>query len=486
MSEEEEDEEEEETEEGEEGLQTTDGTDGKVEALFSQIHPQLCAGLFSLLEEIVELSADSATGTVGSYWGGRNALLVIEVVDGLCGVLCSLIDSSHPCQCPMSALMSCCEGVVNILSTAAHGSHVAPVIGVATAIVRQASDSSGAPAEALSRLPFLCLRRTHQILHQSSLYLQCKDGEGEGDGVGDGVGVGGDSCGGGSCDLLIVLESLRLVRQCCIACPEVLSETGRYNLDPASEGAGNLFFECFSCLLQSPRVLRNGALVRMMNTALSCFSDEGARCKGRKTGPTRTVLTRASYLSSFMHYLGPLLRTLLSSGLFEEQERVLRSSSGYIENLLNLYLNNRSSTAVTDGVDVYFTGMVERVCCEISLQIDAVSASSSNSSGSSISGSTFNTVLHIPAISANIILLSARQYLRVVLLTLSACVGDSKQSAVTRQRYMELCLTYRAGRITAQALESADATADTARRGEILRSVPESVCKLVIWPSGEF
>jgi hypothetical protein len=458
-----------EEEEEEEEPQATDGSDGKVEALFSQIHPQLCAGLFSLLEEVLDLSADSA-GSSGGYWAGRNALLVVEVVDGLCGVLCSLIDSSHPCQCPTSTLHRCCERVVSILSTAPHGSHVAQVVAVATAIVRQSSDCSGAPTEDLYRLPFLCLRRSLQILHQSSLYLQDRDGDRDGDGSGE------DSQGEGSCDLLIVLESLRLVRQCCVAHPEVLSETGRFNSDPASEGAGNLFFECFSCLLKSPRVIRNGALVRMMNTALSCFSDDGGRYKGRKAGAVRTVLTRTNYLPSFMRHLGPLLCTLLSLGLFDEQERALRTFSGYIENLLNLYRTNRGTAAVSNGVDGNFSGMLEHVCGQISQQVDAVSSSNS----------TFNTVLRIPAISSNIVMVSASAYLKVVYLTLTACVQDTKQAASTRQSYMELCLLYRVGRITAQAIQTADASADVERRGEILRSVPESVCKLVIWPLGEF
>lgn len=449
----------------------SEGNDGKVEALFSQIHPQLCAGLFSLLEEVIELSGDSAGGPGGSYWAGRNAPLVVEVVDGLCGVLCSLIDSSHPCQCPTSTLHSCCERAVSILSTAPHGSHVAQVIAVATAIVRQSSDCSGAPTEDLHRLPFLCLRRSLQILHQSSLYLQDRNTDGDG---------GGDDCqeGSDSCDLLIVLESLRLVRQCCVAHPEVLSETGRFNLDPLPEGAGNLFFECFSCLVKSPRVLRNGALVRMMNTALSCFNDEGGRYRGRKAGAARTVLTRTNYLPSFMLHLGSLLCTLLSLGLFEEQDRALRTFSGYIENLLNLYRTNRGSTAISNGIDGNFSGMLEHVCGQISLQIDAVSSMSSSN--------TFNTVLCIPSIGANIVMVSASQYLRVVYLTLIACIQDSKQATSTRQSYMELCQLYRAGRVTAQALQVADASADVERRGEILRSVPESVCKLVIWPLGEF
>jgi hypothetical protein len=100
--------------------------------------------------------------------------------------------------------------------------------------------------------------------------------------------------------------------------------------------------------------------------------------------------------------------------------------------------------------------------------------------------STFNTVLRTPAISSNIVMVSASAYLKVVYLTLTACVQDTKQAASTRQSYMELCLLYRVGRITAQALQTADASADVERRGEILRLVPESVCKLVIWPSGEF
>jgi hypothetical protein len=436
-----------------------------VEALFSQIHPQLCAGLFSLLDEVLDLSGDSAGGS-GGYWAGRNALLVVEVVDGLCGVLCSLIDSSHPCQCPTSTLHSCCARVFSILSTAPHGSHVAQVIAVATAIVRQSSDCSGAPTDDLYRLPFLCLRRSLQILHQSSLYLQDRDGDGDGE----------DCQGEDSCDLLIVLESLRLVRQCCVAHPEVLSETGRFNLDPASEGAGNLFFECFSCLLKSPRVLRNGALVRMMNTALSCFSDEGGRYKGRKAGAVRTILTRTNYLPSFMSHLGPLLCTLLSLGLFDEQERALRSLSGYVENLLNLYRTNRGASAVSNGVDGNFSGMLEHVCGQISQQVDAASSSSR----------TFNTVLRIPAISTDIVMVTASVYLKAVYLTLTACVQDTKQAASTRQRYMELCLIYRGGRITAQAILTADASADVERKGEILRCVPESACKLVIWPVGEF
>ena len=486
---EEEEEEEEEDEDTPDSFQSA--SDQSMEELFAQIYPQLCGGLLSLLESSVKMGA---TPFRASFWSDKNSVLLSEVVAGVCGTLCSLIDSPSPCRCPLSVLSVCAEQVGCILSIPPVTRHVSSITSVATAIVRQCSDHSEAPVESLSRLPFLCLKRTHHI-------LQCQSTTSHSPNEENAMYVMDDD---DVCDFEAVLETFRLVRQCCLASPAVLAGTGRLNSDPPSDGAGNLFFECFYLLLQNKKVPRNGAMSRIMNTVLHSFCDVTNISLGMgRTGRTmhqeqeHTILVRTNYHCSFLRYLGPMIATLFFSGLFGE-ERVLRPYAGYLESFLILYRGNCGFTECDGNLTV----LLQQVCGQVVSQITAAAGAATRGEGAvcggdsgsgSGSGSEECIVLHLPCVSQQVILMSASQYMCVVFETLLSCIlhgnrsadaergsdrGRGKAVCTARLGYLEVCSLYRTGRNTAQQLDRC-----TGPKEDMLRKVQVSTRKLVRWPS---
>ena len=484
-----EDEEEEEEEEEEENASDTSqsASDQSMEVLFAQIYPQLCGGLLSLLESSVAMGA---TPFGESFWSDKNSVLLSEVVAGVCGTLCSLIDSPSPCRCPLSVLSVCAEQVGCILSVPPVTPHVSSITSVATAIVRQCSDHSEAPIELLSRLPFLCLKRTHHILQCQSASLHCQNEENSTCVIDD------DDV----CDFEAVLETFRLVRQCCLAFPAVLAGTGYLNSDPPSDGAGNLFFECFYLLLQNKKVPRNGAVSRIMNTVLHSFCDVTKMSVGIGIGRTertiqqeheRTILVRTNYHCSFLKYLRPMIATLFFSGLFGD-ERVLRPFAGYLETFLILYRGNCGFTEC----DGNLTALLQQVCSKVVTQITAAAAVVQDVvcvEDRLGLGSEERIVLHVPCVSPQVIVMSATQYMCVVFETLLSCFlhgnaiadaerggerGRGRAVCTARLGYLEVCSLYRTGRHTAQQLDCC-----VGLQEDMLRKVQVSTCKLVRWPS---
>ena len=529
------DEEEEEEEEEEEGNETKEmenqelkSSNASLSALTSQLHPQLCGGILALLEGISNMwltssleldrnfagegrKADGGAGIITgagaggvSLWRGKNATLLEMVTDGACSALCTLIDSSYPCKCPMDALCFTAERTVYILTTAPLLYRAAPVITVATAIVRQLSECSQAPLALLSRLPSLCLRRsletlralssvlpsasssnfpsqTHTHLHPLSLTSTAEERN-----------CSEKDCSG---NLQTVLESLRLVRQCCLLCPSLLSLVSDNGLDPSSESAGNLFFECLSCLLNNRIALLDGPLTRMMNTVLTCLSGHFNTHKARhgeqfnSTGMcTRSVLTHNNYHNFFTVYVGDIIGTLLFNGLFGEDESNIRIFSSYFESIFilcsqyenknengseNVYSNNTSECRSQ------FTSKLELICGKIATSLSEEPARMGLDS-------THSAVFFLPSLSHKAHVLTVRQYMRVVFETLKIHSQTPSKSILVKQSYTELCIVYRFGRCLCQSGRTSSVEgqwhgSSNSGDGVDVEVVPVTNSKLIVW-----
>ena len=455
------------------------------------------------------------TGVGGvSHWRLKNSLLLDKVTEGACSALCTLIDSSYPCKCPVEALCFTAERTVYILTTAPMHYKAAPVITVATAIVRQLSECSQAPVALLSRLPFLCLQRSLQILqalstvlpftstshspflthpqqhlhpHPPSLSLTPTP-------------LSDDHSG----DLQTVLESLRLVRQCCLLCPSLLSLVSDNTFNHSSESAGHLFFECLSCLLNNRIALLDGPLTRMMNTVLTCLSSYFNTPTSRhgEQSNTRTVLTHSNYYNFFTVYAGDTIGTLLFNGLFGEDESSLRIFSTYFETIFiicskhknkneNENINENEDSNSRSEYSSQFSSKLELICGNIAKSISEEHVRTGLDSSHS-------AVFYLPSLSPEAHVLTVGQYMQVVLQTLllhslSAFPLKAK-SLLLKQCYTELCVTYRFGRNICQSSKSKIACDGGEWQGSSSRSssnsssssgnvhlVPVTNSKLIVW-----
>ena len=551
------DEEEEEEEEGdremkEEENQELKSSNATLSALTSQLHPQLCGGILALLEGISNMWQQSSqeqdrdvtggggggagagrvagievgTGTgIGgwtgagagagmgcvSHWRGKNITLLEMVTEGASSALCALIDSSYPCKCPMDALCFTAERTVYILTTAPLLYRAAPVITVATAIVRQLSECSEAPLALLSRLPFLCLKRSLQILQSlSSLSpshphtlahthpyqhphplshtpLSEDRNNSEKDYSGD---------------LQTVLESLRLVRQCCLLCPSLLSLVPGQGFEPSPGSAGNLFFECLSCLLNNRIALLDGPLTRMMNTVLTCFSSPFNAHKARQGTAfnntrmcTRTVLTHSNYLNFFTVYVGDIIGTLLFNGLFGEDEGNIRIFSSYFETVFILCsqhenkMENGNQNEIQNSTNSsenrsHFLSKLELICGNIATNLTDEHVHPGHESA-------YSAVFFLPSLSHTAHVLTVKQYMRVVYETLKLHTQNPSKTVLVKQSYTELCATYRFGRIIYQSSRTACAAGEGQGQGGGSSSssssssggdvVPVTNTKVIVW-----
>ena len=565
LDDDEEEEEEEEEEEmnsemkGEEN-QEFKSSNATLSALTSQLHPQLCGGILALLEGISHMWLQSAqeqdrdvtgggeggigigTGRVAgievgtgagigggggagtwagvgtgagagvgcvSHWRGKNITLLEMVTEGACSALCALIDSSYPCKCPIDALCFTAERTVYILATAPLLYRAAPAITIATAIVRQLSECSDAPLALLSRLPFLCLKRSLQILQSlSSLSpshththahthtythphplshtpLSEDRNNSEKDYSGN---------------LQTVLESLRLVRQCCLLCPSLLLVPGQ-GFEPSPESAGNLFFECLSCLLNNRIALLDGPLTRMMNTVLTCLSSPFNTHKARQgaaftnTGMfTRTVLTHSNYLNFFTVYIGDIIGTLLFNGLFGEDECNIRIFSSYFETVFILcsqhenIIEERNQNEIQNSTNSsenrsQFLSKLELICGKIATNLTDEHVHPGHDS-------TYSAVFFLPSLSHTAHVLTVKQYMRVVYETLKLRTQNPSKTILVKQSYTELCVTYRFGRTLyqssrtacaagqGQGSSSSSSSSSSSDGGDV---VPVTHSKLIVW-----
>ena len=545
------DDEEEEEEEDDNETKELKSSNTTLSALTSQLHPQLCGGIVALLEEIsnlwvqcsqeldrdltrggvrgldgggssvtgtgvgggtgggVDVGTELGTGVGGvSHWRGKNSLLLDKVTEGACSALCTLLDSSYPCKCPVEALCFTAERTVYILTTAPMHYKAAPVITVATAIVRQLSECSQAPLALLSRLPFLCLKRSLQILQALSTVLPFSS-------ISHSPSIKhphpyppslsfpppSDDYSG---DLQTVLESLRLVRQCCLLCPSLLSLVYHNTLNPSSESAGNLFFECLSCLLNNRIALLDGPLTRMMNTVLTCLSSYFNTPTSRhgEQSNTRTALTHSNYHNFFTVYAGDIIGTLLFNGLFGEDESGMRLFSTYFETIfiicskheseseneninINEYSNNRSVCSSQ------FSSKLELICGNIAKSLSEEHVRTGLDS-------THSAVFYLPSLSPEAHILTVGQYMQVVLQTLllhSLSASPLKaKSLLLKQSYTELCVTYRFGRNVCQSSKRKIACGEGQWQGSSSSSssngssssghvhlVPVTNSKLIVW-----
>ena len=469
------DEDEEEEGDEEEVDETMDG-DATKTAIFAGILPQLCGGLFTLLESIVSLSMDSeqharhaqhtpqtTPQTSPSHRNthtSRNSLLLSEVITGVCSALVSLIDSPYPCHCPSSSLHASAERISYLLSRTPLTCQISPLINIATAVIRQCSDSADAPVQLLSLLPHICLKRSILILRTLSTPPQPAYP------IEDPGRLGPNSLPnlGPEAGLETVLETLRLVRQCCIAHPAVLSVPSSV---PGEEVvlSGGLFFECFGLLLKTPGVLYNGALLRMMNTALSAFCKGAFRSKSHSfSHSASSPLVLSGFIGSYTQHLGGLIGTLLYTGLFGDDERAARPFAGYLETLILLYREN------VHYVDLNLGVLLGELCSAIGLKI-----SCDGGLGGIAGVGSVGFVFVLPFVDPEPLILTDLEFMRVVYDTLKHC-AESPQSVLIRQSFLDLCTICRLGRVAALALKSVGSE----KQQEDVYRKATSNCKLIV------
>ena len=257
-----EEDEEEEKDEEEEGEGAAVPVDAAASAssssmMYAQFVPPLCAGLFAMLQLLVQYDVaieallvaqqqqtrqqqqQQTQGVAEPYLldlealqeasdGDETELTLLAAVTGrLSATLCDVIDASAPHRCPLPTLQQASDGVDAMLRTMPLAlGHAAPhVLSVATALVRQGSDyypCDAATQAALPLLPALALARAAQLTARA-----------------DFVATG--------CYADTVLEALRTFRQACLACPAALA---------AGVGVGEALFQTCGQLLRHRSALQ--------------------------------------------------------------------------------------------------------------------------------------------------------------------------------------------------------------------------------------
>ena len=226
---EDEDEEEDEEEEEKDSKEENNDSYRNNAAIFTLILPQLCTGLFVLLESITVLNTkieieklnssninenSENSNMISNNHNNKNGIkngnknekidaILKDVLTGLCSTLCSLIDTPVPNNFPFLSHFQSCEKLLNLLENIPiiKNISISSYITVATSLIRQCGDHQNAPQALLSKLPHLCLYKSYEILQKNQF----------------------DPCGANFVDFDNILESFRLIRQCCISCPTILS-----------------------------------------------------------------------------------------------------------------------------------------------------------------------------------------------------------------------------------------------------------------------
>ena len=261
--EEDEEEEKDEEEEGEGAAVPVDAaaSTSSSSMMYAQFVPPLCAGLFAMLQLLVQYDVaieallvaqqqqtrqqqqqqqqQQTQGVAEPYLldlealqeasdGDETELTLLAAVTGrLSATLCDVIDASAPHRCPLPTLQQASHGVDAMLRTMPLAlGHAAPhVLSVATALVRQGSDyypCDAATQAALPLLPALAIARAAQLTARA-----------------DFVATG--------CYADTVLEALRTFRQACLACPAALA---------AGVGVGEALFQTCGQLLRHRSALQ--------------------------------------------------------------------------------------------------------------------------------------------------------------------------------------------------------------------------------------
>ena len=407
-------------------------------AIFSLILPQLCSGLFNLLETITFLNTtiemekekinymkyihiqemhssksknnNNDNNNVNDITNNNDFnmkestmnnnkinLLLTEVLTGLCSTLCSLIDTPTPCSCPLFSLLQSCEKLIMILCNIPIILHIniSSYIRIATALIRQCADNCNAPQALLSNLPHICILKSLQILEKNSFFLfKSKSHVRE----------------KSSENYENVLESFRLIRQCCVICPSLLSISISLPLSlPLSipilnnnsmkkseneiiqiHPPGKLFFSCFLFLLKSPPVFQNGALMRMMNTVLASFLIDSSKIKNSgssyltssspssfpsssfpsssaaASSSSSTTLFMTGYHIEYEKNIKELLSIIFYYGFFNKDQIHLRTLAGLADILVLLYRENYMKK--THNI-FNLSSSLKGLCCEIGLEM---------------------------------------------------------------------------------------------------------------------
>ena len=504
----EEDEDDSEGDEEENSKNNDNDTDRNNAEIFTLILPQLCAGLFALLESITTFNINKEIeknknsnihenigneilirSNQGIKKGNKNEKideLLKDVLTGLCSTLCTLIDTPVPINFSLQSYYHSCEKLIILLDKIPiiKNISISCYITVATSLIRQCDNNLNSPQALLSTLPHLCLYKSSQILQKNQF----------------------DPFGAEIVDYENVLESFRLIRQCCISCPTILSIpitiSMKENENEISKiyQSGELFFECFFFLLKNPNVYQNGCLVRMMCTVLNSFTIGSSKMKYSSSSiisfPSSTststssssVLMISGYYEEFKKKIEELLKILLNFGFFNKCEKHLRLYGGFFDIFILLY---KECSLIEMNQNVPLSLILEKLCQKIGFEEDKCIQNENikNEKNNRLneinkivgSGSEGNSILlFVPSVDPRPQILTALQFMRIVYFNLKYYTESNViKASIIKECYLELCNMCRSGILAAKSLNEAKTEN---QREEIISKIKINY-KLIIFPT---
>jgi hypothetical protein len=133
-------------------------------SIFLQIIPQLCSGLFSLLETLCSIDIvmlqQAQQQQQHKKQLNRNTSILNKGIQNLTSTLCHLLDSPPPFICPLTTLLNGSQIITNLLSNPLI--NTANIITISISLVRCTSDSN--EIIQLSSLPHRCLLKANYLL----------------------------------------------------------------------------------------------------------------------------------------------------------------------------------------------------------------------------------------------------------------------------------------------------------------------------------
>ena len=509
----EEDEDDSEGDEEEDSKNNDNDTHKNSAAIFALILPQLCAGLFALLESITtfninkEIEKNKKSNTHenieneilsqknnGNKKGNKNEKideLLKDVLTGLCSTLCTLIDTPVPMNFSLQSHYQSCEKLIILLNSIPiiKNISISCYITVATSLIRQCDNNLNSPQALLSTLPHLCLYKSSQILQKNQF----------------------DPFGAEIVDYENVLESFRLIRQCCISCPTVLSipitisKIENENEIFKTYQSGELFFDCFLFLLKNPNVYQNGCLVRMMCTVLNSFTIGSAKMKyspsttssssststsfsSSSSSSSTSVLMISGYYKEFKIFFEELLGILLHFGFFSKCEKYLRLYGGFFDTFILLY---KECSSIEMNRNVPLSLILEKLCQKIGIEEDKYIENENIKNEKNISSNEMNKIvgcgsegnsilLFVPSVDPRPQILTALQFMRIVYFNLKYYTESNMvKTSIVKECYLELCNMCRSGILAAKSLNEAETEN---QREEIISKIKINY-KLIIFPT---
>ena len=430
-------------------------------------------------------------------------VILKDVLTGLCSTLCSLIDTPVPNNFPFLSHFQSCEKLLNLLENIPiiKNISISSYITVATSLIRQCADHQNAPQALLSKLPHLCLYKSYEILQKNQF----------------------DPSGANFVDFDNILESFRLIRQCCISCPTILSIPISFTIIEKERNEinneiikiyqpGELFFDCFIFLLKSPNVYQNGALVRMMCTVLNSFTIGSSRLKNihspssfpppsfpssshlsppfsssfsSPNSSSPSILILSGYSEEFKRKFEEILEILLNFGFFNKCEKFLRLYGGFFDTFILLY---KECSLMEMNKNVPLTSILEKLCCKIGIEQDKCIQEENNNNiefneinkiaGSNSEG--YSILLFVPSVDPRPQILTALQFMKIVYFTLKYHTESNvTKPSIIKECYLELCNMCRSGHNAAESLKE---TKTESHYEEIISKMKINY-KLIIFPT---